>query len=195
MPSPQVDRTAIRVESPDDYPAVRQVVCEAFGRKARSPAKPGWGETVAHLVVRIRSSPNYVRELALVAVAGDRLIGHVMLSYVALVDADARRQVLTLSPVSVAPEAQRQGIGAALITAAIEKADRQGEPLIVLEGSPRYYLRFGFQPASGFGITIRLPDWAPEEAAMVLPLSGYDSGVRGEVVYPSAFDLVTADRG
>jgi putative acetyltransferase len=182
-------------ESPDDYLAIHEVVREAFGRKARSPAKAGWRETVAELVARIRSSANYVPDLALMAARGDRLVGHIMLSYVALVDADARHQVLTLSPVSVVPDAQRQGVGAALIRTAINNADCRREPLIVLEGSPRYYPRFGFRPSKEFDITIRLPEWAPEEAAMVLPLSGYRSSVRGEVAYPPAFDLVTADRG
>jgi predicted N-acetyltransferase YhbS len=99
-----------------------------------------------------------------------------------------------LSPVSVAPDAQRQGVGTALIRAAIDKADRRGEPLIVLEGDPRYYRRFGFRQARELGVVIRLPDWAAE-GAMVLPLSGYHASVRGEVAYPPAFDLVTADRG
>jgi putative acetyltransferase len=137
-------------ESPDDYLAIHEVVREAFGRKARSPAKAGWRETVAELVARIRSSANYVPDLALVAARGDRLVGHIMLSYVALVDADARHQVLTLSPVSVVPDAQRQGVGAALIRTAINNADCRREPLIVLEGSPRYYPRFGFRPSKEF---------------------------------------------
>jgi putative acetyltransferase len=174
----------IRVEAPADYLAVHEVVREAFGREA-----------VPDLVACIRSSANYVPDLALVAEKDDRLVGHIMLSYVALVDTDARHQVLTMSPVSVVPDAQRQGVGSALIRAAIDKADRRGEPLIVLEGSPRYYPRFGFRPSKEFGITIPLPDWVPEEAGMVLPLSGYHSSVRGEVAYPPAFDLVSADHG
>jgi putative acetyltransferase len=184
MNRPRADHVAeIRPESHDYYPAIHELVREAFGREA-----------VAELVERIRSSANYVPDLALIASRDDRLVGHIMLSYVGLVDADVRHRVLTLSPVSVAPQAQRQGVGAALITAAIEKADQKGEPLIVLEGSPQYYPRFGFRPSIELGIRIPLPDWAPEEAAMVLPLSGYDSSVRGEVVYPAAFDLVTGDR-
>ncbi|HEY6834838.1 MAG TPA: N-acetyltransferase [Gaiellaceae bacterium] len=173
----------IRPESHDDYPVIHELVREAFGREA-----------VAELVERIRSSANYVPELALVATRDEALVGHTMLSYVGLANAEVRHRVLTLSPVSVAPGAQRQGIGSALITTAIEKADQKGEPLIVLEGSPQYYPRFGFRPSIEFDIRIHLPDWAPEEAAMVLPLSRYDASVRGDVVYPTAFDLVTADR-
>jgi putative acetyltransferase len=59
--------------------------------------------------------------------------------------------------------------------------------VVVLEGSPAYYPRFGFRRADELGITIDLPDWAPAEAAMVLPLSGYYPAVRGKLEYPPAF--------
>jgi putative acetyltransferase len=175
--------TVVRVESPADFAAIAEVVREAFGRDA-----------VVELVARIRSSANYVPELALVAARGDRVVGHTMQSYVALVDSDARHRILTLSPVSVVPDAQRQGVGTALIRAAIDKADDRDEPLIVLEGDPRYYSRFGFRPSKDLGVSLPLPEGVPEEAGMALPLSSHDSSVRGDVGYPPAFDLVTADR-
>ena len=62
------------------------------------------------------------------------------------------------------------------------------EPLILLEGSPGDYSRFGFEYAVPLGITIELPDWAPPEAAQLLRLSRYDAGVRGEVEYPPPFN-------
>jgi putative acetyltransferase len=113
-----------------------------------------------------------------------------MLSYVELEDGDRMHRVLTMSPVSVVPSAQRRGIGGRLIRAAIERADERGEPLIVLEGSPRYYPRFGFRYSKPFGITIDLPSWAPKEASMVLPLTRYRPDIRGRVVYPPPFDVV-----
>jgi len=174
---------SLRPETPADYAAVRDVVREAFDQNV-----------IADLVDRIRSSGNYVPELSFVAERDGKIVGHIMLSYVDLVGKRSARRVLTLSPVSVLPEEQGRGIGGSLIETAITEADKRGEPLVVLEGSPRYYPRFGFRPAKEFGISIHLPDWAPEEAAMVHPLTGYDSSVRGEVVYPPAFDLVTQDR-
>ena len=53
----------------------------------------------------------------------------------------------------------------------------------MLEGSPAYYGRLGFEPAAAHGITITLPDWAPPEAAQVLSLHASDPTMRGHVVY------------
>ena len=38
------------------------------------------------------------------------------------------------------------------------------------------------------------PHGVPEEAAMVHPLTSYDPSIRGEIVYPPAFDVVNQDR-
>jgi putative acetyltransferase len=146
----------------------------------------------AQLVSAIRASSNYVPEWSLVAVtAGDRVVGHVMVSYVTARDATSEHRVATLSPLAVDPDYQRRGIGAALVRAVAARVDRASEPLIVLEGSPAYYSRLGFEYAVPLGITITLPEWAPPEAAQVMRLSNYDPRVRGHIVYPPAFDDVS----
>ncbi len=146
---------------------------------------------VVTLVELIRESPEYVPELALVARVAGEVAGFVMLSHAELVDdgaeAGRRHRVLTLSPLAVAPALQGRGIGSALVRAGLTEAERLGEPLVVLEGSPRYYPRFGFRDSREFGISLTLPDWAPPEAGMVCVLSGYDPRMRGRVVYPPAF--------
>ena len=45
---------------------------------------------------------------------------------------------------------------------------RARQPLVVLEGNPLYYGRFGFEHSRRYGIEIDLPSWAPPEAAQVL---------------------------
>ena len=55
---------------------------------------------------------------------------------------------LGLGPIGVLPDRQGDGIGAALMEAAIARARDAGEPLVVLLGHPGYYPRFGFVPAS-----------------------------------------------
>ena len=136
------------------------------------------------MVAAIRVSPRYRAGLALVARVGPRVVGFVMLSGTDLVDdAGTRREVLTLTPLAVLPEYERRGIGSALVRAAVEEAERRGEPLVVLEGSPRYYGRLGFKFAPAHGITIDLPDWA-REGAQVNLLSSYDPRIRGRVDHP-----------
>ena len=103
------------------------------------------------------------------------------------------RPMAMWSPWAVARQHQRCGSGGALVREATARADADGEPLVVLEGSPAYYPKFGFEPARPHGIEIPLPDWAPEEAGQVILLAGYDptdTTLRGAVVYPAAFDGV-----
>ena len=121
----------------------------------------------------------------------DAVAGHVMVSYVTLRDAATEHRVASLSPLSVDPAHQGSGFGSALVRTVSALVDSAHEPMIVLEGSPRYYTRFGFEHAVPLGVTFKLPDWAPAEAAQVLRLGRYDPAVRGQVVYPPAFDVVT----
>jgi putative acetyltransferase len=174
-------RLAIEREQPADSAAVRTVVRAAFAHQ----------DGVAELVELIRASPRYVPELALVARIHRQLAGFVMLSQAEVVDdAGDRHEVLTLSPLAVAPNLQGRGIGSALVRAGLRAAAGRPEPLVVLEGSPRYYPRFGFRDCRELGISIALPDWAPAEAGMVFRLPCYDARVRGRLVYPPAFAAI-----
>jgi putative acetyltransferase len=171
----------IEPEHAADHQAVRRVVAAAF---AHHPE-------VADLVGLIRASPQYMPQLALVARRGGQVVGHVMISHAELLQADGTGwEVLTLSPLAVRPDVQRQGVGSALVVEALRRADATGAALVTLEGSPAYYPRFGFRDARTLGVTIDLPDWAPRDAGQVYPLSAYDPAVRGRLVYPPAFAAV-----
>ena len=166
----------IRPERPDDYDAIARVVAAAFGRALE-----------AELVARIRASDRYVPELALVAVEDGAVAGHTMFSYATLVAGEGEeRDVLQLSPVAVAPERQRDGIGGALIREGIAIATERREPLVVVLGHAEYYPRFGFEPCRRHGI--EPPHPAMEPNFFVLPLPGHDARLRGRVVFPPAFD-------
>jgi putative acetyltransferase len=163
----------IRQERPEDEAAVAEVIGAAFGDAA-----------VAEFAARIRASPGYVPELSFVAEEDDEIVGHTMLSEVRLADGD--RRVLNLTPMSVRPDRQRQGIGSALVRAAVAAADARGEPLVLVEGVPAYYPRFGFRSATALGIE-RPDPRIPDAAWLVLPLTRYDPTLRGRVVYPDFF--------
>ena len=108
---------------------------------------------------------------------------------VMLHDVNAQDRICSLAPLAIDPDHQRRDIGGALTRAVIARVDDAGEPLIVLEGHPEYYPRFGFEPAAPLGIHIELPSWAPPDAAQVRRLRAYDPSIRGRVVYPPAFDV------
>ncbi len=170
----------VRPEATRDHEAIAQVVEAAFG----SPAE-------AHLVDRIRSSPEYEPSTSLVAELDGEIVGHVMISGAVLRNDAGARTIAMLSPLAVAPDRQRLGIGMALVESSVEIAEQRGEPIVILEGDPRYYGRMGFEHSTRYGIEIHLPDWAPPEAAQVRRLASFDPGdptLRGEVIYPPAFD-------
>jgi putative acetyltransferase len=166
----------VRIEQASDHDAVASVHRAAFGGEH--------GETVAELVGDLRrDDPD---ALSLVAEEDGRVVGHIMVSR-ALLDAPRRLvPVRTLSPLGVAPEWQRRGIGAALIAAALRRADEQGVPLVFLEGDPRYYSRAGFAPATELGFrkpSLRIPD----AGFQVVRLSAYEPWMTGTFVYPDTF--------
>ncbi|MGI9610831.1 MAG: GNAT family N-acetyltransferase [Acidimicrobiia bacterium] len=169
----------IRRERPEDMAAIHAVVAAAF--------EP---EPVAEMVEAIRKSKHYTPEMALVAEVEGAIVGHVMISGATLHSGDTEHPIVMLSPLAVSEPQRRQGIGAALVRAVCSIADERGEPLIIVEGDPAYYGRFGFEHSLLHGIEIDLPDWAPPEAAQVMRLANYDSLLTGKVIYPPAFDIV-----
>jgi putative acetyltransferase len=162
----------IRPETEADYDAIAKVTAAAFGQQDE-----------ARLVEAIRASEEFLPELTLVAEDDERIVGHVMYSYSALEGSDA--QLLQLSPLSVAPDRQGQGIGAALTRESLRLAEARGEPLVLVLGHPAYYPRFGFRPASTLGLLPPDPDWS--EAFMAVPLSAYDPSLRGRVTFAPPF--------
>jgi GNAT superfamily N-acetyltransferase len=96
---------------------------------------------------------------------------------------------LGLGPMAVVPEHQRRGIGGRLMRAGLERCRALGVPWIIVLGHPSYYPRFGFMPASRFGVRCLYP--APDEAFMALELMP-DAlrGATGTVHYEPDFEGV-----
>ena len=177
MPDPLSD-VVVRPEAPADAPVVAEVVAAAFGRSDE-----------ADLVERIRTSVYFVPELALVAEVRGVVVGHVLLSRVALEGPSGPpRTVLALAPLAVRPDHQDRGIGTKLVELGLSRAEVAGEALVVVLGAPGYYGRFGFEPAGALGI--EGPFDAPAEHFMVRLLHGDDGSHRGRVRYPPAFEAV-----
>jgi putative acetyltransferase len=165
----------IRPETKDDYAGVAAVNVAAFDQ-----------ENEAELIDLIRQTDLYVPELSLIAMDEGEVVGHVMFSYVTIETDREDLSVLDLAPLAVLPARQGKGIGSALTRHGLELVERRGEPLVLVEGIPAYYPRFGFERASPHGIHPPSPG-IPDEAFMVKLLPNYDRRYRGRVRYPPAF--------
>jgi putative acetyltransferase len=176
QPTPGQD-VALAAEREDDRTAVRELHRTAFGSD---------GEVVAELVDRLRATSAPDRTVSLVARSGGAVIGHVMLTP-ALLDAPRRLvAVHVLSPLAVDPAHQRRRLGGLLVTAVVEAAGALATPLVFLEGSPHYYSRFGFRPATDAGF--RRPSLRiPPAAFQVLPQRSWEPWMTGTLVYPQVF--------
>lgn len=166
----------IRAARPQEQPVVESLVAAAFGEQ------PGGTLTV---LLRALESSGAVRA-SLVAVDGEQVVGHVQLNRCWV---DARRalvDVLVLSPLSVDPARQREGIGTALIKAALDEAHRLGFPAVFLEGNWDYYGRRGFQAATPLGFTRPSPR-IPEPAFQAALLPAHEPWMTGPLVYCEAF--------
>ncbi|UXI65837.1 GNAT family N-acetyltransferase [Tahibacter amnicola] len=163
----------IRGECPDDSLAIRQVTDAAFQRATRSNGREGV------IVDDLRGAGALT--VSLVATSDGRVVGHIAFSPVLI---DGRDEGwFGLGPVSVLPEQQRRGIGAALITDGLARLKARGARGCVVLGEPSYYQRFGFKrhPA------VRYADAPPE---YFLNLSFDGASPSGCVTYHNSFSGV-----
>jgi putative acetyltransferase len=166
----------VRPEQPADRGSVRRVVTAAFGAE-----DAGHGEDVA----QIWEGLGPYRRVGLLAEERGVVVGHVGLSQAWI---DARRalvEVWVLSPLSVTPRRQRQGVGTALVAAAVEAARTGGAPALLLEGSPYYYGHRGFERADRLGLLPAALGRTPRAAFQVATFDGYESWMTGQLIYPT----------
>ncbi|WP_009630600.1 GNAT family N-acetyltransferase [Synechocystis sp. PCC 7509] len=162
----------IRAEQLADYQEISDVILQAFGQ-----------DNEARLVQEIRKSTRYIPNLSLVAEVDGVIVGHILFSYIDLVD-DVTCKVLGLAPLAVKSQFQKQGIGSALVRAGLIRADTMGESSAIALGNPQFYNRFGFKPSVCYQIESPFP--VPEDFFMVKTLNNYRDQ-KGKVVYPPAF--------
>lgn len=174
---PPASSLQIRPEQTSDYTAVTQILTQAFGQPDE-----------ARLVEKIRSSPAYIPELALVAEVDGNVVGHILFSHGQLWELPTL-PVLVLAPLAVLPSYQRRGVGKRLVQEALALAQAQGNALVTVLGHPDYYAQFGFEPASRYGI--EHPFEVPEAAFRVKRIGQLPKDLNGHLCYASAFDEVT----
>jgi putative acetyltransferase len=162
----------IRPERPDDAAAVAVLNRTAFG-----------GDDEVDLIERLRA--DRLVAVSLVAI-DDALVGHILFSDLA-VSLDGRPvRTVSLAPMCVAPDRQRQGIGSHLVRAGLAAVLDAGHAAVIVLGHPEFYPRFGFSadPAAMFAA----PFAGPYFMAIELVPGALD-GTRGTVTYPPAFQI------
>ena len=87
--------------------------------------------------------------ISLVAVEHGEVVGHVAFSPVTVA---GTTDGVGLAPVAVLLNFRRRGIAARLIREGLAECTRRNHGFVVVLGDPRYYGRFGFTPARGWGL-------------------------------------------
>jgi len=131
----------IRATESQDHEDILELVREAFADEGRD------GHEEVDVVLETWARGAVADGLDLVA-DDDGVVGHVMAARGRLEGRDA----IAIAPLSVSPSRQRQGIGTALMTELLARADAVGWPFVLLLGDPDYYGRFDFEPAGPLGI-------------------------------------------
>ena len=163
----------IRTRQNADIPRIREVNLQAFGQPEE-----------ADLVDTLRKRCQEILEL--VAVRDDEVVGHILFSPATIVCQDRTVTGAALAPMAVLPGHQRQGIGTELVKNGVSVLRENGCPFLVVIGHPAYYPRFGFEPASQFGVQC---DWdVPAAAFMMMVLADEEmQGVEGRVKFRPEF--------
>jgi putative acetyltransferase len=162
-----------RQETLKDIDSIRYVNEQAFEQK---------GE--AELIDKLRN--RNVVTLSLVAVQDEQIVGHILFSPVTVESENSSFEAITLAPMAVLPEYQRQGIGSQLVQVGLKECYQLGHEVVVVVGHPDYYPRFGFVlgKTKGIGCEFEVPD----EAWMILELrEGALAGRKGTVKFQPEF--------
>jgi putative acetyltransferase len=131
----------LRPETPADFEATGTLIERAFGDE---PVRPG--------VEAIRAArPD--RCFGFVAEEDGRILGHILFQPTQITGEGFALDGLGLSPLSVDPDRQNEGIGTKLGHYAMAEVRKKGFPFILVLGHPTYYPRFGFQPAHQWNIS------------------------------------------
>ena len=166
----------VRNEKPEDIIAIHEVNEKAFGQPAE-----------ANLVDALRANGKVI--LSLVAVQDDKVVGHILFSPVTVESDRETFAAVGLAPMAVLPEHQNQGVGSKLVKTGLDQCRKALHESVVVLGHPEFYPRFGFTPASRYGIKSEYD--VRDEVFMIMELrEGALLGRSGIVKYQSEFSGV-----
>jgi putative acetyltransferase len=171
----------VRAEQPEDAAAIRHVNEAAFEGTIEADIVDNLRAAAAITLSMVATTPPAGSDEGEGAV-----IAHALFSPVTIGTGDPAACAVGLGPVAVLPGWQGQGVGTLLVEASLEILRTAGHTAVVVVGHPGFYSRFGFLPATRWGLTLDLE--VPEEAFMALELrAGSLAGTSGEVLYRPEF--------
>ena len=156
---------------------VRRIHEIAFGRPRE-----------AALVDALRTSGSFIRALSLVAELDEQIVGHILFSRILIKDGDRLHDGVALAPLAVLPDFQNMGIGSQLVRYGLEKCEKMGCKIVVVQGNRWFYTRFGFEKASLYGIYPPFPLEDDENFMVYAPSQSVLSQIHGTVLYPQPFE-------
>jgi putative acetyltransferase len=106
----------------------------------------------AALVDALRKTGRFVPGLSLTAKYYEKTVGHILFYPVDIVNGDRHIETLALASMAVLPEYQKKGVGSKLVKVGLGKAKQLGYRSVIVRGHPKYYPKFGFQPAGKWNI-------------------------------------------
>ena len=174
----------IRLERKEEHREVENLIRESFWNVYR----PGCLE---HYVInQLRNDSAFVRELDFVMEKDGKLIGQNMFMH-AVIKADDGRDIpiMTMGPICITPELQKQGYGKILLDYTVEKASELGCGALCFEGNIGFYGKSGFRYARDFGLRYHgLSE--DDDASFFLCkelIPGYLDGITGEYAPPQGY--------
>lgn len=162
----------VRTSRAEDGDAILRLVLAAFSAVDHD------GREEVEIVTATWELGATALDLELVAVDDGAIVGHVLAAWGEL----GGREVVAVAPLAVSPSHQGLGIGTALMTELLHRAEAAGLPLIVLLGNPGFYGRFGFEPSGPLRMAYRaVGEGNPH--FQVRRFGGYDESYRGDFNY------------
>ncbi|MBP7186449.1 MAG: N-acetyltransferase [Ruminococcus sp.] len=139
----------IRKETKNDYREVENLNREAFWNLS----VPGCSE---HYFVHVmRDHKDFIPELAHVMEIGGKIVGCVMYCKGLLKDEEGNEKtILTMGPLCVHPDYQRQGIGKALLEYTFALGRKMGYDTVINFGNPDNYVARGYKSCKKYNVCL-----------------------------------------
>ena len=161
----------IRESIESDKLEIENIHTKAFGETK--------GPEIAELVKGLFNDKTAMPLFSLVAVEGEKKVGHILYTKVEIIQTTESVSAQILAPLAILPGFQKKGIGAQLIKEGLKLLKDSGVELVFVLGHPGYYPRTGFIPAGALGL--EAPYHIPEEHAGAWMVQELCSGIIGRI--------------